>query len=31
MPNTSRPTLITYDAKDPHNTLTPIEQLRAPP
>ncbi|MFN0038860.1 MAG: arylsulfatase [Burkholderiales bacterium] len=30
MPNTSRPRLITYDAKDPDTKLTPIEQLRPP-
>jgi arylsulfatase len=30
MPNTSRPTLITYDAKDPDTKLVPIEQLRPP-
>ena len=30
MPNTSRATLITYDAKDPDTKLTPIEQLRPP-
>ncbi len=30
MPNTARPALITYDAKDPDTRLTPIEQLRPP-
>src|SRR5512137_234545 len=30
MPNTSRPGLITYDAKDPDTKLAPIEQLRPP-
>jgi arylsulfatase A-like enzyme len=30
MPNTARPTLITYDAKDPDTKMTPIEQLRPP-
>jgi arylsulfatase A-like enzyme len=30
MPNTTRATLITYDAKDPDTKLTPIEQLRPP-
>ena len=30
MPNTSRPALITYDAKDPDTKMTPIEQLRPP-
>lgn len=30
MPNTSRPRLITYDAKDPDTTFPPIEQLRPP-
>ncbi|MBP1597281.1 MAG: putative arylsylfatase AtsD (Aryl-sulfate sulfohydrolase) (Arylsulphatase) [Acidobacteria bacterium] len=30
MPNTSRPTLITYDAKDPDTKMVPIEQLRPP-
>lgn len=30
MPNTVRPTLITYDAKDPDNKSPPIEQLRPP-
>jgi arylsulfatase A-like enzyme len=30
MPNTGRPTLITYDAKDPDTKLVPIEQLRPP-
>ena len=30
MPNTSRPRLITYDAKDPDTQLPPIEQLRPP-
>jgi arylsulfatase A-like enzyme len=30
MPNTLRPTLITYDAKDPDSRFPPIEQLRPP-
>ncbi len=30
MPNTARPSLITYDAKDPDNKVSPIEQLRPP-
>ncbi len=30
MPNTSRASLITYDAKDPDTKQTPIEQLRPP-
>ena len=30
MPNTSRPGLITYDAKDPDTRFPPIEQLRPP-
>src|SRR6266581_2036792 len=30
MPNTARPTLITYDAKDPDSKFPPIEQLRPP-
>ena len=30
MPNTSRPGLITYDAKDPDTKFPPIEQLRPP-
>src|SRR4029434_4675059 len=30
MPNTVRPTLITYDAKDPDSKFPPIEQLRPP-
>lgn len=30
MPNTSRPKLITYDAKDPDTAFPPIEQLRPP-
>jgi len=30
MPNTTRPGLITYDAKDPDTKLVPIEQLRPP-
>lgn len=30
MPNTSRPSLITYDAKDPDTEFPPIEQLRPP-
>jgi arylsulfatase A-like enzyme len=30
MPNTSRPRLVTYDAKDPDTKMTPIEQLRPP-
>jgi arylsulfatase len=30
MPNTSRPSLITYDAKDPDTKFPPIEQLRPP-
>ena len=30
MPNTVRPTLITYDAKDPDTKFPPIEQLRPP-
>ncbi len=30
MPNTSRPKLITYDAKDPDTKFPPIEQLRPP-
>ena len=30
MPNTSRPGLITYDAKDPDTYFPPIEQLRPP-
>jgi arylsulfatase len=30
MPNTTRPTLITYDAKDPDTKFPPIEQLRPP-
>ena len=30
MPNTSRPRLITYDAKDPDTKFPPIEQLRPP-
>jgi len=30
MPNTTRPTLITYDAKDPDSKFPPIEQLRPP-
>lgn len=30
MPNTTRPTLITYDARDPDNKSPPIEQLRPP-
>ena len=30
MPNTARPGLITYDAKDPDTKFPPIEQLRPP-
>jgi len=30
MPNTVRPSLITYDAKDPDSKFPPIEQLRPP-
>jgi arylsulfatase A-like enzyme len=30
MPNTGRPRLITYDAKDPDTKFPPIEQLRPP-
>ena len=30
MPNTTRPKLITYDAKDPDTHFPPIEQLRPP-
>lgn len=30
MPNTQRPTLITFDAKDPDSKFPPIEQLRPP-
>ncbi len=30
MRNTKRPTLITYDAKDPDTKIVPIEQLRPP-
>ena len=30
MPNTSRPGLITYDAKDPDTHFPPIEDLRPP-
>jgi arylsulfatase A-like enzyme len=30
MPNTTRPKLITYDAKDPDTKFPPIEQLRPP-
>jgi arylsulfatase len=30
MPNTSRPSLITYDAKDPDSKTMPIEDLRPP-
>jgi arylsulfatase len=30
MPNTTRPGLITYDAKDPDTKFPPIEQLRPP-
>jgi arylsulfatase len=30
MRNTTRPTLITYDAKDPDTKMVPIEQLRPP-
>ena len=30
MRNTSKPTLITYDAKDPDTKMPPIEQLRPP-
>jgi len=30
MPNTARPSLITYDAKDPDTKFPPIEQLRPP-
>ncbi len=30
MRNTKRPTLITYDAKDPDTKMVPIEQLRPP-
>ena len=30
MPNTERPRLITYDAKDPDTEFPPIEQLRPP-
>jgi arylsulfatase A-like enzyme len=30
MPNTARPGLITYDAKDPGTKFPPIEQLRPP-
>jgi arylsulfatase A-like enzyme len=30
MPNTSRPRLITYDAKDPDTSFPPIEPLRPP-
>ena len=30
MPNTARPRLITYDAKDPDTKFPPIEQLRPP-
>jgi arylsulfatase len=30
MPNTVRPSLITYDAKDPDTRFPPIEQLRPP-
>lgn len=30
MPNTQRPPLITYDAKDPDSKVQPIEQLRPP-
>ena len=30
MPNTKRPTLVTYDAKDPDTKFPPIEQLRPP-
>ena len=30
MPNTGRPRLITYDAKDPDTEFPPIEQLRPP-
>ena len=30
MPNTQRPTLITFDAKDPDAKFPPIEQLRPP-
>jgi arylsulfatase A-like enzyme len=30
MPNTTRPSLITYDAKDPDTKMMPIEQLRPP-
>ncbi len=31
MPNTIRPALITYDAKDPDSKFPPIGQLRPPP
>jgi arylsulfatase len=30
MPNATRPTLITYDARDPDTKFPPIEQLRPP-
>jgi arylsulfatase len=30
MPNSTRPTLITYDAKDPDSKFPPIEDLRPP-
>ena len=30
LPNTIRPSLVTYDAKDPDTKLPPIEQLRPP-
>jgi arylsulfatase A-like enzyme len=30
LPNTERPTLITYDAKDPDSKFPPIDQLRPP-
>lgn len=30
MPNTTRPSLVTYDAKDPDTVFPPIEQLRPP-
>ncbi|HOB98668.1 MAG TPA: hypothetical protein PKM43_07975, partial [Verrucomicrobiota bacterium] len=30
MPNTPRPTLTTYDAKNPDSKFPPIEQLRPP-
>ena len=30
MPNTTRPTFVAYDAKDPDSEFPPIEQLRLP-